>query len=408
MYYTYVARQPILNVNRVTVGYELLFRDGEFNAFPAHISSDRATYRLIVENFMVIGRNPNLDYSRCFVNFPHKSIINRLPFTLPKNLVVIEILETCAPSDELYEAIRELYRSGYQLALDDFVYSPKWERFIPYIHIIKIDVSVTGLDYACQFVVKKIKQGCKAKFLAECVETEEEFVRSREAGFEFFQGYFFRKPLVTKQKYVGPERIVAMQLLSEVCRDNVDFQRVEDLISTDVTLSYRLLSFVNSLSDRTSVEIKSFKQALIYLGEDRIKMFVSLAIASYISTKKPRELYYLSLQRARFCQLMAENAPFNGYQEQLFMVGLFSILDALMDVPLSELMEELPLSLAVKNAVALRQGELGDLLSLELCFEDADWTGLQRYCDCYGLTMKEVTKKLHLAQTWSRDVGHRS
>lgn len=404
MHYTYVARQPILNVNRVTIGYELLFRDGEANAFPAHINPDRATYRLIIENFMVLGRNPNLDHSRCFVNFPYKSILNRLPFTLPKSLVVIEILETCPPTNELYEAVRELYRSGYRLALDDFVYSPLWERFLPYIHIIKIDISVTGLDHACQFVVAKRQQGCKAKFLAECVETEEAFIRTREAGFQLFQGYFFRKPVVQKQKYVGPESLIAMQLLTEVCRDHVDFDRVETLISSDATLSYRLLSFVNSLSDRTCVIIKSFKQALVYLGEDRIKMFISLAIASYISTKKPRELYYLSLQRARFCQLMADQTPFNHYEEQLFMVGLFSILDALLDVPLDELMEGLPLSVVIKNAVSSRQGELGDLLNLHCCFEDADWAGLQRYCHRYSLTMQEVTEKLHLAQTWSREI----
>lgn len=407
MTYSYVARQPILNVNRVTLGYELLFRDSEANLFPAHVNSDRATYRLLAENFLVMGKNPNLDYSRCFINFPYKSLINRLPLMLPKRSVVIEILETCEPDDKLYEAVQELYRNGYLLALDDFIYAQEWQRFLPYIHIVKLDIADLGLEPACQFVQMEKKDGSKAKFLAERVETEEEFVRCREAGFEFFQGYFFRKPMLERQKYIGPEQVTAMRLLKEVSRQEVDFARVEQLISTDATLSYRLLSFVNSLSERTQVVINSFRQALIYLGEVKIKMFVSLTIASYISTKKPRELFSLSLQRARFCQLMEHYQPFNIHQHQLFMIGLFSVMDALMDVHMEELIKELPISDEYKLAIIHREGELGDLLNLHEAFEDGDWFKIEEYCDKYQLSLDSVTELYRQAQCWSQDI-HRN
>jgi EAL and modified HD-GYP domain-containing signal transduction protein len=144
MRYTYVARQPILNAKGVTLGYELLFRDGEMNAFPSHISSERATYRLIAENFLTVGSPSDRRSARCFINFPYKSLIRRLPFMLPKHRIVVEVLETCEPTDELYHAIRDLHRHGYLLALDDFVYSPAWERFLPYVHIVKLDIMALG------------------------------------------------------------------------------------------------------------------------------------------------------------------------------------------------------------------------------------------------------------------------
>ena len=152
MYTTYVARQPILNSKRHTLGYELLFRDGEQNSFPQHVDADRATYRLIVENFLSIGINPAIDNSRCFINFPYNSLIRRLPLTLPKQKIVIEVLETCRPTDELLEAIIELNNEGYLIALDDFVYSPEWERFLPYVQIIKLDIMAMGIDAALSLI----------------------------------------------------------------------------------------------------------------------------------------------------------------------------------------------------------------------------------------------------------------
>ncbi|MCE0493544.1 EAL and HDOD domain-containing protein [Vibrio salinus] len=404
MEYTYVARQPILNKKLITLGYELLFRDGEENSFPDNISSDRATYRLIVENFMTIGHNPNLDYSRCFINFPYASLIRRLPFSLPKQSIVIEVLETCKPTDELFEAIRELYRNGYLIALDDFVYDKRWERFIPYAHVIKIDIMDWGIDRACQFVRKQLENHCKNRFLAEKVETEEEFLKAKKAGFMYFQGFFFKKPEVVKQKYVGPEQMTAMALFQELSKEDVNFSRLEKIISQDVALSYKLLHFVNTMSERPHVKLNSFKQALVYLGEDRIKMFVSLTVASYISVNKPRELYYVAIQRAKFCQLvMTRNSIFNLYREQAFLIGLFSILDAFLDSPMSVLIAELPLDTEIKLALESHIGKLGKLLDIQESFENADWENIEFLCGELSLSTEDVTHYLYDAQCWSQN-----
>ncbi len=401
MHDTYVARQPIFNARRQTLGYEILFRNGEHNAYPVHIDSNRATYRLIVENFLSLGINPTLRGSRCFINFPYQSLLNRLPLSLPRKNIVVEVLETCPPTDELYAALRELAQQGYLIALDDFIYSPQWERFLPFVHIIKVDIQELGLQAACDFIARRRAQGCQRKYLAEKVETEAEYIEARRCGFSFFQGFFFSQPHLVKQRYFSPEQMIVMELFQEVCQPVVDFEKVESIVAQDVVVSYQLLKFVNVMSDKLEVSISSFRQALVYLGQDKLKTFVSLAIASFVSAKKPNALYRLSLQRAQFCALMSRSAPFLEYQEQAFLIGLFSILDALLDVSLDHLVSQLPLSDTIKQALLQRQGPLGVLLSIEECFERGDWQGVNHGCVKLNIPPQAVLKKLAEAQHWS-------
>ena len=398
----YVARQPIFNRKRQTLGYELLFRDGESNAYPAHIDSNRATYRLIVENFLSVGTNPLIASSRCFINFPQQSLLRRLPRSLPKNKIVVEVLETCQPTDELLEAIRELYREGYLIALDDFTLTDEWRRFLPYVHIVKLDIMAMGLEKACELVKQHTKKRTKYHFLAERVETEAEFEATKEAGFKFFQGYFFSKPEVMQTKYVSPEQVLALKLFREVCVPDPDFGRIENIITQDVTLSYKLLRFVNTQSTTLEVTITSFRQALIYLGQEKLKMFVSLVVASYISSSKPRELYNLSLQRAQFCEAMSRYHPFAHLNEQGFMIGLLSILDAMLDLSVESLVGQLPLSPSVQQALLHRQGEYGALLAIEECYERADWAGVEQFSQQLGLSVDDVKSELGEAVRWSQ------
>jgi EAL and modified HD-GYP domain-containing signal transduction protein len=288
------------------------------------------------------------------------------------------------------------------IALDDFTSTPEWEAFLRYTHIVKLDIMQMGLDAACELVQKH--QGKKYSFLAERVETEEEFQQAKKAGFKFFQGYFFSKPEMVKTKYISPEHVIAMELFQEVCKPNVDFQRVESIVAKDVALSYKLLRFVNTMSPRLEVSISSFRQALVYLGQDNLKMFVSLAVASYVSDKKPKELYSLSLQRAQFCQRMSRYQPFEGHTEQAFMIGLFSLLDALLDLSLEHLVEQLPLCEIIKLALLRREGPYGQLLALEESFEHADWRQIEEYCNRLGLSVDQVKAELTEAQRWSHSV----
>ncbi|GAB3529413.1 EAL and HDOD domain-containing protein [Photobacterium alginatilyticum] len=396
--YSYVARQPIFNRQQRTVGYELLFRDGESNAFPV-IEANKATCRLLVENYMAVGDNPATAGQRTFINFPYESLIRLLPMLLPKRKVIIEVLESCAPDEELFVAIKYLYRQGYVIALDDFEMSPPWQRFLPYVHIIKLDLMKIGIEQACEFVNQHRDR--KLKFLAEKVETRQDYAAAYEAGFQFFQGYYFSKPEMLKNRQVEPEKLTTVRLLQEICREPVDFNRVEKIISSDVSLSYLLLRYVNAAAHRTIEPISSFKQALVYLGEDKIKMFVSAVATAHAAIDKPRELYSLSLQRARMCEMLAASSRQAVEKDKAFLTGLFSLLDALLDNSLEQLLTLLPLEPDVRDALLNRQGALGRILALLDAYEQADWETVGIHCQALGIREELVAKTYQHALQWS-------
>jgi len=396
--YSYVARQPIFNRQQRTVGYELLFRDGESNAFPA-IEANKATCRLLVENYMAVGDNLATAGQRTFINFPHESLIRLLPMLLPKRKVIIEVLETCIPDEELFMAIKHLYRKGYVIALDDFEMEPQWQRFLPYVHIIKLDLMKVGIKQACDFVSQNRTR--KLKFLAEKVETHQDFATAYDAGFQFFQGYYFSKPELLKNRQVEPEKLTTLRLLQEICRDEVDFSRVEQIIVSDVSLSYLLLRYVNAATNRTIEPISSFKQALVYLGEDKIKMFVSAIATAHAAIDKPRELYSLSLQRARMCEMLAASSRIPVMKDKAFLTGMFSLLDALLDNSLEQLVRLLPLEPEVQDALLNHHGELGQMLALLDAYDQADWAQVSVYCQSLGIKEEMVAKSYQHALAWS-------
>lgn len=396
--YSYVARQPIFNRQQRTVGYELLFRDGENNAFPV-IEANKATCRLLVENYMAVGNNPATAGQRTFINFPHESLIRLLPMLLPKRKVIIEVLETCTPDEELFVAIKYLYRQGYVIALDDFEMDPQWQRFLPYVHIIKLDLMKVGIEQACEYVIQN--RARKLKFLAEKVETHQDFASAYEAGFQFFQGYYFSKPELLKNRQVEPEKLTTLRLLQEICRDEVDFNRVEKIIVSDVSLSYLLLRYVNAAAYRAIEPISSFKQALVYLGEEKIKMFVSAVATAHAAIDKPRELYSLSLQRARMCEMLAASSRLPIVKDKAFLTGMFSLLDALLDNSLEQILTVLPLEPEVQDALLNHHGELGQMLALLDAYDQADWAQISAYCQALGIKEEMVAKSYQHALKWS-------
>lgn len=401
--YAYVARQPILSRKKQTIGYELLFRDGESNAFP-NIEANQATSRLLVENFMSTGCNPALESPRSFINFPQESLISLVPTAFPKRKIVVEVLETCTPNDELFSAIKHLHRMGYIIALDDFSLDAAWDRFLPYSHIVKLDIMQLGIETACKYVKQRKLQGCKRHYLAERVETNDEFQQAFDAGFHFYQGYFFSKPQIIKNRVVKPEELLTMQLFQEVCRTEVNFVRIEQLIAQDVSLSYQLLKFVNTASARLENPISSFKQALVYLGEEQIKMFVTLIATAHAAINKPKELYKQSLVKGRFCELMICRIQNGTPGQEAFIVGLFSLLDALLDRKLDDVLEQLSLTKEIKQAILLRAGLLGSMLALYESIDAGDWENIDKMSRLLGFSAKTVEKTYQEAEQWYQTI----
>ncbi|USD64345.1 HDOD domain-containing protein [Vibrio sp. SCSIO 43136] len=398
MKYAYVARQPIFDTEMNTVAYELLFRDGPKNTFPA-IEAQLATSRLLVEQFLG-AHQKSFGKKRAFVNFPYQSLIDQLPELFPSTSIVVEILEDCEPTDELFEAIKSLYKNGYTIALDDFVPSPEWLRFLPYIAIIKFDIITVPIAKAELFMKKLAKT--KIEFLAEKVETYEEYEQAKKAGFTLFQGYFFAKPEIIQRKEIRPSFITTVQLCKEIANDDINFNAVEKIVASDVSLSYKLLRSVNS-SAMLRKEITSFKQALVYLGEERLKRFVSMIALASTSEGKPNSLYSASISRARFSELIAKNHP-QMEPSSAFLTGIFSLLDSLLDQSLDDILESLPVDQSIKDALLKGEGELGKTIELVKAFEQAKWDKVAQLRAELNIKEDELTDIYDDAIIWSNEL----
>ena len=396
--FSYVARQPIFNRRQQTIGHELLFRNGECNAFPA-IDADEATCRLVLENYMAIGNEHIFKGQRNFINFPYRCLINLMPLLLPKNKVVIEILETCIPDDELFLAIKHLHHKGYIIALDDFEYDVRWQRFFCYVHIIKLDLLMLGVDKACDFV--RNNRHMKVKFLAEKVESYDDFQVALAAGFDLFQGYYFSHPELLKRRKVAASELTTIQLLQAISAEPVNFSDIEMIISSDVSLSYLLLRYVNNANRRLIEPISSFHQALVYLGEDKLRMFVGVVATAHAALDKPKALYVLSLQRAKMCEKLVHYSSLMIPPEQAFLAGMFSLLDALLDSSLADLLVLLKLQPHIHIALLSRQGELGVVLNLVDAFDKADWQQVMLACTELGLSEQQVQDSYLQAVAWA-------
>ncbi|ROV59532.1 EAL domain-containing protein [Vibrio ponticus] len=399
MKYSYFARQPIMDVDKQTIGYELLFRDGPKNCFP-DIDADLATLRLLSDHILTTKQD-TLGDMLGFINFPYQSLIGDVPSLFPPEKLVIEILEDCPPTKELLATVKRLSEQGYTLALDDFVPSKEWLPFIPYINIIKFDVRALSIAKAGEYI--SLLANGKIRFLAEKVETAEEFEHAKKVGFDYFQGYFFSKPEVIQKKALEPSMLTVMQLLTEVSKQPLDYNSLEHLITRDLTLSFKLLSYVNS-SALVSNKIQSFHQALVYLGEDRLRKFISLVALASSEQNKPDYLYSLSIQRAKFCEILAKQLQTQPHSSDAFLTGMFSLLDCLLDRPLEQLLEEIPISTEVKVALLEKRGVLGGLLVLSKAIERARWQNVTKVAAKLRLKQDNVFAAYDEATIWTAEL----
>ncbi len=388
--------------DKKTIGYEVLFRDGPNNTFP-EIDPELATSRLLSDHFLSTHYKTLGDHLG-FVNFPYKSLINRIPTLFPSESLVVEILEDCEPTKELLDAVKEMSELGYKLALDDFIPSPEWKSFYPYISIIKFDIKLVSILRAKTFMrsVKKLD----IEFLAEKVETHEEFNQAKAAGFHYFQGYFFSRPELIQKKSLEPSFLTVVSLCKEISRQNIDYDAIEQLVAKDVSLSYKLLTYVNS-SVYVRTKIQSFKQALVYLGEKRLRKFVSLvAIASTEENSKPDYLYSLSIQRARHCELIYSKCNIKQQIEEgsAFLTGMFSLLDSLLDQPLDALVEEMPIGESVKSALVNGEGHLGDILTLAIAYEKAEWDKVTQLASNISIQEDDLSESYDEALVWTTEL----
>lgn len=373
-----VARQPILDKNLDLIAYEFLFKEGVKNSYPL-IDNNSDAIRLFSDQFFSSASNI-LDNKLGFINFPYQNILDEIPKMYPKDKMVIEILGNYEASDILFNQVESLKHDGYIIALDDFIPAKKWERFFPFVDIIKLDTTLISIKECIPFINRFINSDIK--FLAEKVETYDEYQDALDAGFDYFQGYFFSKPKVIKKKVIYSSIVALTRLVDIISKDTIDYYAVEKIITSDVALSYKLLLLVNS-SSNIIAKITSFRQAISYLGEKKLRQFITFILISSVQEGKPEALYRLSIQRAHFCELiMNSDTQLRG---KAFLIGIFSLLDSILDQPFDVILKKISFDEEIKLALLFKDGKLGKLLLLVMAYEKANWDEVKELSLYLGL-----------------------
>ena len=371
--YFHAARQPILDREKNLFAYELLFRDGVTNAFP-DIDGDEATSKIVAASQFDFSMTDFTGDRPAFINFTLETLEKKYPQLIPPEHLVVEILETVKPGKKLLAQCKELKELGYVIALDDYIHQPVWRHFYPLIDIIKIDFLATTLDTINEVIVA-IKDFPHIKLLAEKIETHETFQVAMDLGFEYFQGYFFSKPEMIKAKTLTPSQFSLAELLYETSKTDLDLPKIISVFELDVNLSYKLLRYSNSPLFRRRTEISTIKQAIVTLGKVELQKFVSVLFTAQTSSGKPPELMALSLTRAKFAEGLAIECTKIQDTSMAFLTGMLSLIDAILGETMAEVMDKLPLSSEIKDALVKGEGQLAQLINIVKCYETTNWDG---------------------------------
>ncbi len=362
----YLARQPIFDRNRNVIAYELLHRSDEENYYKAE-DGDQASSEVIANALLNIGLERLTRGRRAYINFTRQLLENNTALLLPKEQVMIEILEDIEFDEPLRAICSELRKAGYSLALDDYANCENNFSLLDLADVVKIDFQMIEPSRRAQFMSNFCHR--QNKLLAEKVETLDEFSEAKTLGFDYFQGYFFCKPVMISTKSISANRLAVFRLMKEIHNPEMDFDLVEAVIKQDSTLAYKLLRCINSLVYATRLPIKSIRQALTLLGQKELIKWASLVCLHTAGDDKPDELMVTALSRARFCESLALKAGLKEQRAEFFLTGLFSLLDTFLDQPMADILEELPLVEGVKDALLDKPGEHKNVLDMALYYE---------------------------------------
>lgn len=395
------ARQPILDLDKRIFGYELLFRSSIENVFP-NVDQEKATSKMIEGLQLDLGLDKISAGKLAFINFTEKSILQALPNLLPKTQVVIEILEDVTPSREVYVQLKKLAIEGYILALDDFVHSSEWEPFYKICQIIKVDCK--SIEPAELESIKELKtRHPHLKLLAEKVESYDEFMLYKANGFELFQGYFFSKPEVIKSVSLSSSQTILSTLLNEITKPDVNVKEITRIFEIDVAVSFKLLRYTQSPLFQRRKKIENIRQAVVMLGQKELERFIMLLFAATFGEGKPHELIKMSMHRAKFCEQIADKANFKSQVSTAFLVGMLSLVDAMLDADLAELIGKMPLSDDIKEALLRHQGWLAEFVDLCHSLENGDWPKTEIASAKFNVDMEEMLSIYDESRKWAQE-----
>jgi len=365
----YLARQPILNRARELFAYELLFRNGIQNSCDGMDLEFASTS--VLDTSFLIGFEKITAGHPMFINCPRDFLLRDYVSLFPPKSVVIEILENIKPDQDVVEACRRLRQAGYSIALDDFVDSPDWAPLVALADIIKVDFRLT--DRKEQAAIVSRYAGRKIRMLAEKVEAQEEYAAGMQMGYSLFQGYFFCRPEMMQHRDLPSFKLAYLELLRAATAPEFDIRELASKIKHEASLTFRLLRYLNSAAFGLRSEIHSVPHALSMLGERELRKWIAVVSVGVLADGKPDELMTVPLVRGRFCELLAPLAGIAEQANDLFLMGLLSVMDAILDQPLDSILADLPVRSEIKEALVARTGLYWQLLEIATAYERADW-----------------------------------
>ena len=377
----FLARQPILTRDRRFFAYEILSRYGPENYCRPTAGSQVAVKAM--DELFLMGVRTITEGLPAFINCTREFLLNDYLTLMPKEVVVGEILETVPPDDDVLAACRRMKREGYRLALDDYCAVAATEPFLDVADFVKVDVLLTTFPEQQRLVEVCHSRGIPV--IAEKVETDEQFRRCAALGYDYFQGYFFCRPQVVVRKSVPANKTVYLQLLQAANEPEFNLYKISQMFRRDVSLSYRLLRYLNSAAFGFHAEIRSIPHALTLLGERALRKWISLVSVASLGDEVADGLLRLPLLRAMFCELIGQKIGMIRETNELFLLGLLSVMDALLNMRMIDVLVDIPVNDDIKKALLERPSRYRPVFEVVLDYESGTWEQLSHSARHVGL-----------------------
>ncbi len=397
----FVARQPIFRRDKKLYGYELLYRKSTNNFYEGE-DDTCSTAELISNSFLVFGFRELIEDTWGFINFSSELLLQGVPLVLPKENVVIELLERAEITQELLAMLEQYKAKGYLLALDDFVLDMDGEyaeRLIALANIIKIEFSYASVEKQ-RALLERYKS--RITFLAERIETKEEFEFAAGLGYSLFQGYYFSRPIVVSAKEIHTFKANIGLILQELDEKEPDIGRISTIFTQDPGLSYKLLRLVNSAYYGMRRPIASIRQAIMLIGVTELRVWLYIIFLKSLQTADNREIIKKSIIRAKMMSLIVQSCPAQG--SDCFFVGMFSALDVMLDRGMDNALDGLPLSQLVRDTLLQHDTPFSPYLSLILALENGEWDTLECLLETTGITKEACISAYIDAIRWQQSL----
>lgn len=402
----FVGRQPIFDKKGNIYAYELLYRSSKENKFPKDIDPERATIELLNHTFLTIGIDKLSGEKQSFINFPEKLIEQNVVDQLNPRLVVIELLEDAKITPHLISQLARLRKKGFKIALDDFCLKDEPEfidELFRITHIVKVDFLNTSPSER-RAIEALVKRYTHITLLAEKVETQIHYEEALKNGYLLFQGYYFARPQVIKGKEIPHNYMLHFQLINEFNAEIPDIQKISELFMHDVSLSYKLLRYINSLTFDIPNKISSINQAIMLMGLQEAKRWLKVLLLRDmgIGSGRGREeaLINRSLVRAKICELAAQHKRIL-HSDSYFLTGLFSLIDVIMHTNMEDILPQLSLSTEINNTLLGEETEYTPYLKLAIALENFNLKKIKKYREKLHINENILSRLSREAHRWA-------